>query len=113
MQSPEQMKTTRAAFDRVFGPANEPAQILEVGSEIPDRFGAGFNRTNTNDLMAATFPPLKAIVQDMSTAGSLCLLAGRNSARRGLPSIGLSRLLPVASLWASSTASKAMFSTLT
>jgi hypothetical protein len=76
MQSPEQMKTTRAAFDRVFGPANEPAQILEVGSEIPDRFGAGFNRTNTNDLMAATFPPLKAIVPGY-VYGGFTVLAGR------------------------------------
>jgi hypothetical protein len=43
---------------------------------LHDRFGAGFKRTNTNDLMAATFPPLKAIVPGY-VYGGFTVLAGR------------------------------------
>jgi len=75
MQSSQEMKATRGAFDRVFGAANAPAHF-EVGHEIPDRLGVGFKRTNTNDLMAATFPPLKAIVPGY-VYGGFTVLAGR------------------------------------
>ncbi|MHC2241226.1 AAA family ATPase [Bradyrhizobium elkanii] len=43
---------------------------------VQDRFGPGFKRTNTNDLMAATFPPLKAIVPGYVYAG-FTAFAGR------------------------------------
>jgi AAA domain len=43
---------------------------------LHDRFGSGFKRTNTNDLMAATFPPLKAIVPAY-VYGGFTVLAGR------------------------------------
>jgi hypothetical protein len=76
MQSSQQMKATKGAFDSVFGAANESAQIFEVCEEIPDRLGVGFKRTNTNDLMAATFPPLKAIVPGY-VYGGFTVLAGR------------------------------------
>jgi hypothetical protein len=43
---------------------------------LHDRLGPGFKRTNTNDLMAATFPPLKAIVPGY-VYGGFTILAGR------------------------------------
>ncbi|WFU28348.1 AAA family ATPase [Bradyrhizobium sp. CB1717] len=43
---------------------------------LQDQFGPGFKRTNTNVLMAATFPPLKAIVPGYVYAGFV-VLAGR------------------------------------
>jgi hypothetical protein len=41
-----------------------------------DKFGPGFKLTNTNDLMAAEFPPLKAIVAGY-LYGGFTVLAGR------------------------------------
>jgi hypothetical protein len=67
MQSPEQMKATGAAFDRVFGPPTETS-IQVAGPE--------FKRTNTNDLMEAEFPPLMAIVPGY-VYGGFTVLAGR------------------------------------
>jgi hypothetical protein len=40
---------------------------------LHDRLGPGFKRTNTNDLMASIFPPLKVIVPGYVYGGfSLC-----------------------------------------
>ncbi|QIG92285.1 AAA family ATPase [Bradyrhizobium sp. 6(2017)] len=57
-------------------PENMSNQELDALTVVQDRFGAGFKRTNTNDLMAATFPPLKAIVAGYVYAG-FTAFAGR------------------------------------
>jgi AAA domain-containing protein len=49
---------------------------LDKVAILHDRFGPGFKRTNTNDLMAAIFPPLKAIVPGY-VYGGFTVLAGR------------------------------------
>ncbi|WP_409188594.1 AAA family ATPase [Bradyrhizobium sp. RDM4] len=49
---------------------------LDALTAVRDRSGSGFKRTNTNDLMAATFPPLKAIIPGYVYAGFV-VLAGR------------------------------------
>lgn len=49
---------------------------LDALTAVQDRFGAGFNRTNTNDLMAASFAPLKEIIPGY-VYGGFTILAGR------------------------------------
>jgi len=58
---------------RVTELSNEELDNLTV---VQDRFGPGFKRTNTNDLMVATFPPLKAIMPGYVYAG-FTAFAGR------------------------------------
>jgi hypothetical protein len=88
--TPEQIKTAERAFelrdeerrkkheamnDKVlqFEPPGEQIEVFEpeASTEPPE-----FRRTNTNDLMAATFQPLKAIVPGY-VYGGFVVLAGR------------------------------------
>ena len=50
---------------------------------LHDRLGSGFKRTNTNDLMAPIFPPLKAIVPGY-VYGGFTVLAGRQKPRQDM-----------------------------
>jgi RecA-family ATPase len=59
-----------------MNPSSMSNAELDNVAILHDRFGTGFKRTNTNDLMAETFPPLKAIVPGY-VYGGFTVLAGR------------------------------------
>jgi hypothetical protein len=58
-----------------IGLAEENA-ILDREIDYRDKFGPGFKRTNTNELLATSFPPMKEIVPGYVHAG-FTVLAGR------------------------------------